>query len=171
LSLDLLSKLSDLNLSELDSYSDEQLMALAQDMLSVQAHDRNVNQLRYYLPVSEKAVRVHLSNASVFFLAGGNGASKTDTALVDLVIGATGQIPLSLRDIYPRDKLRGPINCRVVVESITNTLETIILPKLKWWNWQGVDQPGGPRGHYGWIPKHCLIKGEWDVLDGANTTT
>jgi hypothetical protein len=171
MSLDLLSKLSELNPSELDGYSDEQLMALAQDMLSVQAYDRQINMLRYYLPVSEKALRVHCSEAKVFFLAGGNGASKTDTALVDMVIRATGQIPLSLRDIYPRNKLRGPINCRVVVESITNTLETIILPKLQWWKWQGVDQPGGPRGHFGWIPKHCLIKGEWDESWTARTRT
>lgn len=97
--------------------------------------------------------------------------SKTDTALVEMVIRATGQIPQSLRDVYPRTKLRGPINCRVVVESITNTLETIILPKLQWWKWQGVDEPGGPRGHYGWIPKHCLLKGEWDESWTARTRT
>jgi hypothetical protein len=97
--------------------------------------------------------------------------SKTDTALVDMVIRATGQIPASLKADYPRAKLRGPINCRVVVESITNTLETIILPKLQWWKWQGVDEPGGPRGHYGWVPKHCLLKGEWDESWTARTRT
>lgn len=171
MSLELLSKLSDIDPSELDAYTDDQLVELAQDMLDVQAYDRNVNQLRYYLPVSRKAIDVHTSAAKVFFLAGGNGASKTDTALVEMVIRATGQIPLSLRESYPRDKLRGPINCRVVVESITNTLETIILPKLQWWKWQGVDAPGGDRGHYGWIPKHCLLKGEWDESWTARTRT
>ena len=95
--------------------------------------------------------------------------SKTDSALVELVIRATGQIPLALEETYPRSKLRGPINCRVVVESITNTLDTIILPKLQWWQWQGVDEPGGPRGHYGWIPKHCLLKGEWEHSWTART--
>jgi hypothetical protein len=171
MSLELLSKLTDLSPSELDGYSDEQLVALAQDMLNVQAYDRQVNMLRYYIPVSDKALQVHTSEAKVFFLAGGNGASKTDTALVDMVIRSTGQIPLSLRESYPRTKLRGPINCRVVVESITNTLETIILPKLQWWKWQGVDQPGGARGHYGWMPKHVLIKGEWDESWTARTRT
>jgi len=97
--------------------------------------------------------------------------SKTDTALVEMVIRATGQIPQSLKDLYPKNKLRGPINCRVVVESITNTLETIILPKLQWWKWQGVDEPGGARGHYGWIPKHCLLRGEWDESWTARTRT
>lgn len=114
---------------------------------------------------------MHCSKAKVLGVGGGNGASKTDTALVEMVIRATGQIPQSLREVYPRDKLRGPINCRVVVESITNTLETIILPKLQWYKWQGVDEPGGPRGHFGWIPKHCLIKGEWDESWTARTRT
>lgn len=171
MALDLLNRLDNIDPSALAHLSDDDLVALAQEFFDVQAYDRQVNQLRYYIPVSEKAIRVHQSNASVFFLAGGNGASKTDTALVDLVICATGQIPQSLRGIFPMEKLRGPINCRIVVESITNTLETIILPKLQWWKWQGVDSPGGPRGHYGWIPKHCLLKGEWDESWTARTRT
>lgn len=151
--------------------SDAELVTLANRFLELQAYDRQVNQLRYYIPVSEKAVQVHCSLAKVLGVGGGNGASKTDTALVEMVIRATGQIPESLKAVYPREKLRGPINCRVVVESITNTLETIILPKLQWWKWQGVDQPGGSRGHYGWISKHCLLKGEWDASWTARTRT
>ena len=169
--MDLLNRLHEIDIANLDRLSDEELYQLSQDYLAVQAHDRNVNQLRYYLPVSGKAVQIHCSKAKVLGVGGGNGASKTDTALVEMVIRATGQIPQSLRQVYPRDKLRGPINCRVVVESITNTLETIILPKLQWWKWQGVDEPGGPRGHYGWIPKHCLLKGEWDESWTARTRT
>lgn len=169
MALELLNKLSDLK--DLSTLSDQELLGLANEFLEVQAYDRQVNQLRYYLPVSEKAIGIHCSKAKVLGVGGGNGASKTDTALVEMVIRATGQIPQSLRDVYPRDKLRGPINCRVVVESITNTLETIILPKLQWWKWQGVDEPGGPRGHFGWIPKHCLLKGEWDESWTARTRT
>lgn len=171
MSLALLNKLPDLDHKNLDQLSDDELIGLAQEFFQVQAHDRNVNQLRYYLPVSEKAVQIHCSKAKVLGVGGGNGASKTDTALVEMVIRATGQIPQSLREVYPREKLRGPINCRVVVESITNTLETIILPKLQWYKWQGVDEPGGPRGHFGWIPKHCLLKGEWDESWTARTRT
>jgi len=151
--------------------SDDELLELTNKFLDLQAYDRQVNQLRYYIPVSEKAIQVHCSPAKVLGVGGGNGASKTDTALVEMVIRATGQIPESLKAVYPREKLRGPINCRVVVESITNTLETIILPKLQWWKWQGVDQPGGSRGHYGWISKHCLLKGEWDASWTARTRT
>lgn len=167
----MVSSLLDLDPSNLSSLSDDDLAALASYALKLQADDRNTNQLRYYIPVSQKAIDVHKSTASVFFLAGGNGASKTDTALVDMVICATGIIPDSLKSIYPLSKFRGPINCRVVVESITNTLETIILPKLKWWNWQGVDEAGGIKGHYGWIPQFCLKKGEWDKSWTARTRT
>jgi hypothetical protein len=34
----------------------------------------------------------------------------------------------------------------VTVESLTTTLEPIILPKLQWWKWTGVDRPGGDEG-------------------------
>ena len=161
--------LAGLDADTVAALSDEDLLALAQDVIALQAQDRHVNQLRYYHPVSPKAIRIHTSQAKILGIGGGNGSSKTDSALVELVIRATGQIPLALQDTYPRSKLRGPINCRVVVESITNTLDTIILPKLQWWQWQGVDAPGGPRGHYGWIPKHCLLKGEWEHSWTART--
>jgi hypothetical protein len=96
---------------------------------------------------------------------GGNGSSKTECALVEGVIAATGIVPVYLRERYPnhnwRRKLRGPTRGRIVCQSITNTLQPIILPKLRWNSWTGVDEPGGQRGHWGWIPKMCLIDGEW----------
>lgn len=147
--------------NNLQVLSDEELVALANEMLSMQQHDRQVNQLRHYVPVSEKAKQIHLSTAKVIGIGGGNGSSKTSVAMADMMILATGQIPDSLRDVYPLEKFRGPINCRIVCESITTTLHPIILPKLQWWRWQGVDRPGGERGYYGLLPKHCLIKGEW----------
>ena len=125
--------LAGLDAETVAALSDADLLALAQDVIALQAQDRHVNQLRYYHPVSAKAVQIHTSQAKILGIGGGNGSSKTDSALVELVIRATGQIPLALEATYPREKLRGPINCRVVVESITNTLDTIILPKLQWW--------------------------------------
>ena len=58
-------------------------------------------------------------------------------------------------------KWRGPIQCRVVCESLTTVLHPVILPKLQWWRWSGTDQPGGDKGHWGWIPKTSLIDGDW----------
>ena len=169
MSFDILPELETLTPASITRLSDEDLLRLAQGMLEVQSHDRQVNQLRYYQPVSQTARSIHGCTKKVIGVGGGNGASKTDTALVELCIRATGQIPLSLKEVYPREKLRGPINCRVVVESITNTLETIILPKLRWDCWQGVDAPGGARGHFGWVPKHCLRKGSWEESWTART--
>lgn len=157
-----LEQLSSLDPGALGMLDDASLLILAQQLLDLQAQDRQVNQLRYYQPVSERSKQIHLSTAKTLGVGGGNGSSKTDSTLVELVIRCTGQIPLSLQDCYPREKLRGPINTRVVVESLTTTLFPIILPKLDYRKWQGVDQAGGARGHWGWIPQDCLIDGKWD---------
>lgn len=140
---------------------DEELVTLAARLTDLQAQDRQFNQLRYYQPVSERSRLIHLSTAHMVGVGGGNGSSKTDSCLAEMVIRATGQIPLSLQRDYPREKLRGPIACRVVVESLTTTLFPIILPKLDYRKWQGVDVAGGKRGHWGWIPRDCLIGGDW----------
>jgi hypothetical protein len=41
-------------------------------------------------------------------------------------------------------------------------LHPIILPKLKWWEWSGISFPGGDKGHFGWVPRDCLIGGSWE---------
>jgi len=154
--------LSALTPAGIAALSDDELVAVTAQLVSLQSQDRQTNQLRYYQPVSQKARKIHLSTARTIGVGGGNGSSKTDSSLVEMVIRATGQIPLSLRESYPREKLRGPINCRVVVESLTTTLFPIILPKLDGRRWQGVDSAGGARGHWGWIPQDCLIDGAWE---------
>src|SRR3990167_231398 len=141
---------------------DDELLHLTSQLTTIHTKDRQFNQLRYYQPVSERARKIHLSLAQTIGVGGGNGSSKTDSCLVELLIRATGQIPLSLQETYPREKLRGPISCRVVVESLTTTLFPIILPKLDYRRWQGIDPASGKRGHWGWIPQDCLIDGSWD---------
>jgi hypothetical protein len=157
-----LDQLATLTPSAIDSLSDQDLIRLTAQCVAFQAQDRQTNQLRYYQPVSARSYQIHTSLAKTIGIGGGNGSSKTDSMLAEMVIRATGQIPLSLTDCYPREKLRGPINCRIVVESLTTTLFPIILPKLDYRRWQGVDQAGGARGHWGWIPQHCLIDGQWE---------
>lgn len=91
-----------------------------------------------------------------------SNSSKTESCLVEMLICATGVVPLSLKDDIDMAKFRGPMNCRVVCQSLTTVLHPIILPKLQWWKWTGVDVPGGEKGHWGWIPKTCLIDGSWE---------
>lgn len=146
---------------EIHALTDEQLRELAASMVTITQEDRKQSQILFYQPASPKIQAVHDSMAKVIGVGGGNGSGKSESMIVDLVMCATGVFPYSQRHLIEQ-KFRGPIQCRLVVESLTTTLETVILPKLMWWKWTGVDKQGGERGHWGWIPKNCLIDGEWD---------
>ena len=90
--------------------------------------------------------------------------SKTDTVLAELCALASGVIPLSLQqEPVFLSKFRGPIRIRIVCKSLTTNLYEVMIRKLRWHEWSGIGQPGSARGHYGWVPKHCLIDGEWDA--------
>lgn len=166
---------STLDLSKIDpktisKLSDERFKQLLGDMLGKLEADRQQNQLLYYKPVSKKALEVHKSDARLIGVAGGNGSAKTNSVLVHIIALATGVFPQSIENEL-RPKFRGPVNCRIVVESITTTLENVIIPKLQWWKWTGVDRPGGERGHWGWIPKSSLIDGDWERSWSAKVRT
>lgn len=156
-----MTNLADLQPSHVGTLSDDQLRELLVTTLKITEEDRKQNQLLFYKPVSPKSQLFHESKAKVVAAGGGNGSSKTETMLVEMVMCMTGVFPESQRHLIDQ-KFRGPINTRLTVESLTTTLEPIILPKLQWFKWTGVDRPGGTRGHWGWIPKKCLIDGEWD---------
>jgi len=142
---------------------DEEFKGVLSTYLTNIRNDRMENQILYYEPASDKALEVHRSTAKICGIGGGNGSGKTETALLEIVMLATGVIPDSLADIPEiQQKQRGPVKCRVICESLTTVLHPIILPKLKWWEWTGISRPGGAKGHYGWIPRDCLIGGEWD---------
>ena len=140
--------------------SDEELRKALAGLVTVAQEDRKTNQILWYRPVSPKAQSFHDSQARVNAIGGGNGSGKSESALVEMVMCATGVFPYSQRHLI-NQKFRGPISCRLVVESLTTTLEPIILPKLMWHRWTGVDQQGGERGHWGWIPQSSLIDGDW----------
>jgi len=160
---------------ELVHMHDEEFKTVARMALTAWEKDRKENSIHHYVPVSDEARKVHLSTARTVGTGGGNRASKTTTCLAEMIMCCTGRIPVSL--VAPPDgpikkydpayyidlkrKLRGPINCRVVCESLTTTLHPTIIPKLQWWRWIGIDAPGGRRGHWGLIPKDCLIGGDW----------
>jgi hypothetical protein len=153
--------LSELQPSNVGSLNDDQLRELLASTLSIVEEDRKQSQLRFYRPVSTKSQQFHDSNGRVVAAGGGNGSAKTETMLVEVVMCATGIFPDSQKHLIDQ-KFRGPIQCRVTVESLTTTLDPIILPKLQYFKWSGTDRPGGARGHWGWVPKNCLIDGEWD---------
>ena len=134
----------------------DQMAQLVQD-------DRKRTQLAYYKLANPMAARVHETMAREVAIVGGNRSSKTDTMMAELAIRMTGHVPLSLQGRYPMDKLAAlPIRARVVCNSLTDTLEPVIKPKLRWDQWNGVGDPDEGRGHWGWIPQHCLKGGTWE---------
>lgn len=146
---------------DLTVLSDEALLGLMNQLLGLQEQDRKEFSLFYYEPTNPEVGKIHELTCGTIGIFGGNGSGKTEHALVEGIIRCTGIIPESLKATYPRQKLRGPIHMRVVCESLTTVLEPIILPKLQYWSWSGLMPQGGQQGHWGWIPKHCLINGDW----------
>jgi len=144
----------------LEGLTDEAFREMFAKAVSLQKADRQENQILYYRPVSSHAMSVHECKAKTIGIGGGNGSSKTEVALTEVVMCATGVFPNSLAHLAEQ-KFRGPIQCRIVCESLTTVLHPIILPKLQWWRWSGADEPGGERGHWGWIPKTSLVDGDW----------
>lgn len=153
--------LSEIKRDDLAGLSDDDLKAALGEYLDFLSEDRRENQLLYYRPVSGIAQKIHESDARVLGVGGGNGSSKTESCLVDIVALATGVFPDSIRE-FLKPRFKGPIKCRVVVESLTTVLHPIILPKLQWWRWTGISEPGGDKGHWGWVPKNCLKEENWD---------
>jgi hypothetical protein len=155
--------LDEVSVENLPKLSDKNFKDLLSKFISLQAEDLKENAILYYRPVSSVSEKVHLSKAKTIGIGGGNRSSKTETCLAEIVMCCTGITPLSLVDkIDPREKFLGPINVRIVCESITTVLHTIMLPKFQYWKWNGPTPQGGPRGHWGWIPKTSLIDGSWD---------
>jgi hypothetical protein len=137
--------LLDLQPEAVTRLEDEELRGLLASLVDITAEDRKQAQIRFYNPVSPKSQQFHDSKGKVVAAGGGNGSAKTETMLVEVIMCATGVFPDSQRHLIEQ-KFRGPINCRVTVESLTTTLDPIILPKLQWFRWTGVDRPGGEKG-------------------------
>lgn len=150
----------DTNVS-IEGMTDDELLMYCKDYIELQERDRREFALHYYTPANSTIARLHDLTVGTIGIFGGNGSGKTEHALVEGIIRCTGVIPKSLEATYPRQKLRGPIHMRVTCESLTTVLEPIILPKLQYWQWSGLNPQGGDQGHWGWIPKHCLINGDW----------
>ncbi len=140
----------------------DRFKAVMVQLLEIQQADRRENNLLYYRPASDEAEKIHRSTAKIIGIGGGNRSGKTDTVLAHIAALTTGVFPLELGDVFA-EQFRGPINVRFTLESLKVTLHPTILPKLQWFKWQGIDQPGGERGHWGWIPKICLRGGSWQT--------
>jgi hypothetical protein len=157
---ELIERADTLTVDELKALPREDRIKLALELQQKRQGIQMENQLLFYKPVSDEARRFHCSQVQQRIILGGNGSSKSETQLVDLIIEMTGIIPYSLQSIYPKEKLRAPLMARLIVESFTSTWEGSIKPKLVWNTWTGLKD--GIRGHWGWIPKSLLKNGKWE---------
>lgn len=163
-------RFSDYSPEDLANMTDEQLQQLAGDFATALDVDRKQNQLEYYRPVSDDAMRIHMTPADLVGIGGGNGSGKTESTIVEMITCATGVFPQWMREAYEKEwgpdwwqfKSPGPMNCRVIIASLTSMLEMMMLPKLRWDQWTGTLPVGGDKGHWGWIPKRCLIDEKWE---------
>lgn len=174
--------LASLTDSELASFASEhpaEFAKLLGEVADLAEQDRRERALYYYNVRNPMASPVHQSMAREIAICGGNRSSKTTTMLAEAAIQLTGIIPEALKGTYPREKLRGPIRARICCNSLVDTLEPIIKPKLRWDQWNGIGDPADGRGHWGWIPRECLKGGAWEkaysdkyrTLTVRNTTT
>ena len=93
---------------ELATLSDEDFRAKFGELLTAAQTDRQINQLLYYAPVSATGMAVHESKARVLGIGGGNGSGKSELAILEIVMAATGVFPDSLKHLA-KQKWRGPI--------------------------------------------------------------
>ena len=149
------------NPEDVEYLSDDEIKSLLGKLLEAQEDDTKQNQLLYYRAASAEAEKIHKSTAGVIGVGGGNRSSKTETCLVEIAALATGIIPKNYAEDLRPKFCGGPINVRICLESHTTVLHPIMLPKLQWWTWTGTPPQGGPLGHWGWIPKSCLVDGDW----------
>ena len=155
---------------DVEALSREDAAALAAGLREIVEQDRKENQILFYRPVSAVAMEVHRSTAKIMGVFGGNRSSKTDSMFAEAAMLSTGMWPAAL-DGAMRGKFRGPMKVRVDVQSLTTALDEAILPKLRWSSWNGYSRPGGEQGHYGWVPRCCLIGGDWTRSWAAKVTT
>ena len=148
---------------EVAHMSDAAFMKLLSSAANYAAIDWKENCIIHYRPVSPTAERIHKSRCKIVGVGGGNRSGKTESQLADMIGLATGVFPQAYFEDF-QARFRGPIKTRVVCESLTTVLSPVLLPKLKWWQWLGPDDPRlpGARGHWGWVPKSCLRDGSWD---------
>lgn len=142
--------------------SDEDVRKLAEEVVALQADLRKTRQIQFYEPVNPRALAIHLATEKEVVVRGGNRSTKSDSLLADAVICMTKIIPESLKGVYPVEKIKCPMRVRLVCESLTNTWDTVLKPKLQWNRWNGSGIPGGTSGHWGWIPPSFLIHGKWE---------
>lgn len=90
---------------------------------------------------------VHLSMAEICAASGGNQSGKTTVCAIEAFIDVIGQVPYSMREWYPKEKLpkKWPRAIRVIGQDYRNGLLLNVIPTYQ-----------------RWAPREWLINGNWE---------
>lgn len=88
----------------------------------------------------------HLCTAETIANFGGNQGGKTTWLVIEALIHATGELPESLKDIYPTDKMPEEKMKYLRLEGESDTqVDEILVPAFRYW-----------------VPRNFLVKRSWD---------
>jgi hypothetical protein len=90
---------------------------------------------------------VHLATCPVIGASGGNQSGKTTVGCIEAFIKTTGELPLALRQGYPKQKLikKWPVHVRVVGEDYVNGILLNLIPTYR-----------------KWVPRDFLLNKTWE---------
>ena len=88
-------------------------------------------------PSLDSQLDVHKCASPIIAVTGGNQSSKTVSLVIEAYVQATGELPLSLKDIYPAEKLPSPYsgqikNLRVVGVDYKQLMNTLLPAFMQW---------------------------------------
>jgi len=93
----------------------------------------------------ESQKNIHASNASIKLAAGGNQGGKSVCGAIEAYIWATGEVPISMRDYYPKEMIPKTFPQHVRVTGVDwGTMLSNVLPAFR-----------------KWVPRKYLLKGKW----------
>jgi hypothetical protein len=103
----------------------------------------------------DSQIDVHMCKAPIRGVLGGNQSGKTTGNVIEDYIQGTGELPLSLRDIYPEDKLPKEFPQRIRVIGLnTSVLDNTLIP-----------------AYQKWVPRNYLKNGKWEDSFSAKKMT
>ena len=90
---------------------------------------------------------VHLATCPVIGASGGNQSGKSTVGCIEAFIKVTAELPLALRQAYPKQKLtqKWPVHVRVVAEDYVNGILLNMLPTYR-----------------KWVPRDFLLNKTWE---------
>lgn len=99
---------------------------------------------------------VHVCRAAIRGASGGNRSGKTAMGSIEAFIGATGEVPESLKGLYPPERASNkyPRHVRVVGKDWENGILGTVLPEYQFW-----------------APREFMPEGRWEKAYSAEKAT